>query len=121
MIVALILLIAGVVTKFGPFLMFGGLLFLLMGLLGFSGIEREVDWDVLRNEADQNRVQRLDTATETIIGSPSTETPPPNTRFDIGVWYVSWIFLIGGLFTTLFSFFLIGQWIDEFFARRRGM
>ncbi|KKN67119.1 hypothetical protein LCGC14_0464660 [marine sediment metagenome] len=86
-----------------------GAIFLVLGLLiQTDGIDREVNYTLIRNEFDQNRVSDINVTTEIIRADASNEIPPVGVRFDKGLWMISQLFqYILGWGNILIGFFLM--------------
>ena len=104
LLLSVILLITGITLRFPPLLLVAGVLMVLPGIMGFSdGVGIPIDYNIERNELDQNRVEAIKSDTLIVFGSLSNETPPAGTLFDAGLWWLSWIFIIFGLSEILFG------------------
>ena len=90
------------------FLMWGGLVFILLGLILFTdGIEREVNYTFDRDPFDNNRVTDVNVSTTTYLASPLTTPPPSGVKFDFGLWIISQIvYYIFGWVVFLYGFYL---------------
>ncbi len=86
-----------------------GAIFLIFGLIiQTDGIEREVNFTIIRDEFDQNRVKDVNVTTEIIRADVSNETPPAGVRFDKGLWLLSQVLIyILGWGNILLGFFLM--------------
>ncbi len=111
---AIILILAGHVTKFPPMLLLGSVMLITSGMLGFSGIEREISWDVNRNDLDQNRVSSLTPFTQLTIGSTSLEPANSAVRFELGLFVFSWIFIVSGMIGLVGSLISSVQLLGDF-------
>lgn len=102
----------------------GGTIFLLSGLMTQTdGIDREVNWNVVRNNFDQNRVQDLNIATQTLLASTDSSVPPAGVRFDSGLWMFAKFleFVLGwGAILLAVALLATGYWNNYNDMRRRG-
>ena len=97
-----------------------GAIFLIFGLIIQSdGIEREINYTVIRDEFDQNRVKDLNVTIEVIRADVSNDIPPAGVRFDKGLWLLSQLLIyILGWGNILLGFFLMVTGYMEVFRER---
>lgn len=100
-----------------------GGLFLSLGLImQTDGIEREVNYQVIRNEFDQNRVQDLNVTSEILQANSTNDVPPVGVKFDKGLWIIAKLFeFVLGWGNILIGFFLmVTGYMREFKEGRRN-
>lgn len=90
------------------FLIWGGLVFILLGLMAQTeGIDREVNWDVGRNVYDNNRVSDINVSSVKYFASADTTSPATGTQNDFGLYIISQImYFIFGWIIALYGFYL---------------
>ncbi len=94
---AIVLFIGGIATKRGEFLALAGIFFVIAGLVPQTeGIEREINYQIIRNEFDDNRVKDLNISSQLLFASNSNEAPSAGTKNDKGLWMLAQVFLYGG-------------------------